>query len=199
MQEEQGVAALIYLLLNTLATPLYEGLRISDLVTVGVWYIWWERRKVKHGETVQDPRRSAQSIAALSLNLSRVKNNRVLPMVRHGWIKPPEGIVKLNVDAALDVASGEGGTGAVIRDHSGFFVAGGRWTLQHVEDVASLRNGLLLAGEVGCNRILVESDCPRGGANHAGWGKFARSGGGNLRGVCVLVSKFYSCFLLSLS
>ena len=53
---------------------------------------------------------------------------------------------------------------AIIRDHSGMFISCGRWTLNHVEDAATaeahaIRNGLLLAGSVGCNRIMVESDC----------------------------------------
>ena len=161
---ENGVPPLIQLLINTNAAPILDGVRLCDLVAVGVWYVWWERRKATHGEPVQDPRRSAQSILALALNYSRIKKNRISPMVRHGWTKPQVDFVKLNVDAAFDSDSGTGGTGAIIRDHTGFFVTGGRWSLQHVEDAATaeghaLRNGLLLAGQVGCNRVIVESDC----------------------------------------
>ena len=84
-------------------------------------------------------------------------------MARHGWTKPPEDIVKLNVDAAFNIISGSGGTGMVIRDHLGSLISCGRRRLQ-VEDAATaeasaLRDGLLLAGEVGCNKLLVESDC----------------------------------------
>ena len=85
-------------------------------------------------------------------------------MVRHGWVKPPVDFVKLNVDAAFDIDSGTGGTGAIIRDHTGFYVSGGRWSLLHVDDATTavahaLRNGLLIAGQMGCNRVIVESDC----------------------------------------
>ena len=78
--------------------------------------------------------------------------------------RPPEEFVKINVDASFDIDSGSGGTGAIIRDHFGGFISGGRWSVQHVDEAATaeahgLRNGLLLAGMVGCNKIMVESDC----------------------------------------
>jgi uncharacterized iron-regulated membrane protein len=36
------------------------------ILTVG-WYIWWERRQIVHGETVQRPSRSAMAIVALRI------------------------------------------------------------------------------------------------------------------------------------
>ena len=64
----------------------------------------------------------------------------------------------------IDINSGTGGTGAIIRDHFGSFISAGRWNLQYVEDAATaeacaLRDGLLLAGKIGCNKLMVESDC----------------------------------------
>ena len=72
--------------------------------------------------------------------------------------------MKLNVDAAFDVDLGSGATGAIIRDAAGMFIACCSTTLPSVEDVSTaealaLKNGLALAIEVGCNRILIESDC----------------------------------------
>jgi ribonuclease HI len=71
--------------------------------------------------------------------------------------------VKLNVDASSDPISGLGGTGAIIRDSHGSFIVGCNRTLPYIdaptEEAMALRDGLLLAGQIGCNKIIVESDC----------------------------------------
>jgi hypothetical protein len=38
--------------LSTTSVPVLEELKISDLVAVGSWYIWWIRRRQTHGEQV---------------------------------------------------------------------------------------------------------------------------------------------------
>jgi hypothetical protein len=75
---------------------------------------------------------------------------------REGWEKPKEGFCKLNVD--------EGATGAVIRDDSGSFIAWNNCGISSITDAAlaearALRDGLLLAGQVGCTKLIVTSDC----------------------------------------
>ena len=60
--------ALITLLLDPADAPMHHDLRRSDLIAVTVWYAWWERRKVTHGELIHDSSRSAQTILALALN-----------------------------------------------------------------------------------------------------------------------------------
>ena len=67
-------------------------------------------------------------------------------------------------DAAFSIDSGSGSTGAVIRDEHGHFLAASCRGLPFVSDpttaeVQALRDGLLLAGQVGCSRIEVNSDC----------------------------------------
>lgn len=44
-------------------------------------------------------------------------------MLRRGCQKPKENCVELNVDAAYDAESGDGGTRAIIQDNHGFFLA----------------------------------------------------------------------------
>ena len=44
----------------------------------------------------------------MTLNYKRSKKTGPGPIVRHGWSKPPEDLVKLNVDAAFDVNTGSG-------------------------------------------------------------------------------------------
>ena len=55
-------------------------------------------------------------------------------------------------------------SGAVIRDLGGVFIVASHSFIPHVLDVASseaaaLRDGLLLAQQIGCNRIEIQSDC----------------------------------------
>jgi ribonuclease HI len=72
--------------------------------------------------------------------------------------------VKLNIDAAFSVKNFSGAAGAVIRDDQGIFMAGCCGTIPQVADAATveamaLRLGPTLAGEVGFNRIEINSDC----------------------------------------
>ena len=60
--------------------------------------------------------------------------------------------------------SGSGSTGAILRDHMGHFLAASCEDIPFVEDAATaearaLRNGLLLANDMGCNKLYVEADC----------------------------------------
>jgi ribonuclease HI len=73
------------------------------------------------------------------------------------------GRFKYNIDASFYVDSCTGSMGAVIRDYEGSFVAASCRTLQHVEstsmaEATSMKDGLELAQNVGCNRIITESD-----------------------------------------
>jgi hypothetical protein len=75
--ESNGGAVLESLLRDKLAVSLMiPEVDRNDLIAVAVWYIWWERRKATHGETVQSPARTAQSISALTLNYSKAKKRK---------------------------------------------------------------------------------------------------------------------------
>jgi hypothetical protein len=54
-------------------------------------------------------------------------------------------------------------TGAIARDSRGKFIAAATWYIPQVNTVDSakttaIRNGLYLAGKIGCNKVLIESD-----------------------------------------
>ena len=40
----------------------------AELILIGCWYIWWQRRQLVHGEDIQNPLRSAMSIASITTN-----------------------------------------------------------------------------------------------------------------------------------
>lgn len=113
--------------------PLLPDVERNDLLSVAVWYMWWERRKATHGEMVQSTPRTAQAISALTLNYVPVRKKKQ-GIVRHGWVKPREDFVKLNVDAGFCADSGSGSTGAIIRDDRGFFVASSCCGIPFVSD-----------------------------------------------------------------
>jgi ribonuclease HI len=162
--ENNGGAVLEALLRDKQANaPLTSELLRNDLIVVAVWYIWWEQRQVTHGETIQSPQRTAQAIITLTLNYSRACKKKI-GIDRHGWVKPREDYVKLNVDARFCDDEGSGSTGAIIRDDTGRFIAASCCRLPFVSDAPTvearaLRDGLILATQVGCNRIEVNSDC----------------------------------------
>jgi hypothetical protein len=135
----------------------------KELVATTCWYIWWQRRQIAHNEPVATPAKTSMVILAINANyLSSCKKN---PEIRRdGWEKPKEWYTKLNVDAAFSVSSETGATGAVIRDDTGGFVAASNCALSSVADASTaealaLRDGLQLVGQVGCSRLMVQSDC----------------------------------------
>ena len=115
-----------------------------------------------HGESTQRPSRSGLSIATLTKNYKLAAKKGVT--IRKGWRKPPEDVVMLNVDASFDEDMGCGSMGAIIKDSSGGMVVASNNFIAHVVDAPmaeayALKEGLMLVQHVGCNRIIVQSDC----------------------------------------
>jgi ribonuclease HI len=138
---------------------------LAELILTGGWNIWWQRRQLTHGETVQNPTRAALSIATLTTNYQRsLKKVGRTGKKEEGWRRPPEGELLLNVDASYTPELGSGGTGAIIRDSTGSFLGARVSYLESMSDaitaeVTALREGLALAQTMGCNRIRIQSDC----------------------------------------
>uniref|UniRef100_A0A0A9BCZ9 RNase H type-1 domain-containing protein n=1 Tax=Arundo donax TaxID=35708 RepID=A0A0A9BCZ9_ARUDO len=133
---------------------------LKELIATTIWYVWWERRQATHGENVQHPQRSVEAIAALVVNYAKARKPNS-GIERTSWSKPHEGYVKLNVDAAFSI---DKGSGAIIRDDQGMFLASSCRGVEYVTDAQTaedlaLRDGLILAGQIGCMKIMVESDC----------------------------------------
>lgn len=135
----------------------------GELIATAVWYVWWERRQFTNGEKVYEPPRSAHAISALAKNFSRA-GGKTLSFLRHGWNPPGAGLYKLNVDACFNTDAGTGSSGALVRDDKGTFMAALCSDIPFAEDAGSaeargLRDGLLLANELGLEQLVVECDC----------------------------------------
>ena len=79
-------------------------------------------------------------------------------LINNGWKRPSEGVLMINIGVAFDE------TGAVIKDSSGGFIVASHSYISHVVDAAmaemsALRDSLLLAQQLGRNRVVFQSDC----------------------------------------
>jgi ribonuclease HI len=102
------------------------------------------------------------AIAALTKNYKLA--TKKASVLRQGWKKPPEGKVVVNVDAAFNENSGCGSVGSIIRDCSGGVLAAAHSFVPHLVDAPmaeayALKEGLMLAQHIGCNRLIIQSDC----------------------------------------
>jgi hypothetical protein len=83
---------------------------------------------------------------------------------RQGWQKPTEEFVKVDIDASFDEGTGSGSAGVIIRDWMWGAIAASHTFLPYLVDAPmaeafALKEGLLLAQHVGCNRLIVQSNC----------------------------------------
>ena len=162
MEDHSGSVILEEILRRNVMLSELNNVGFAELILTGGWYLWWERRQVVHGEAVQSFARSAMSIVVLSQNY--VNATKKEAREKEGWKRPIEDFVKLNIDGSYSEETGTCATGAIIRDHTGGVVAMGQRYLSHVGDAPvaeayALLDGLRLAEQVGCNRIIVNSDC----------------------------------------
>jgi ribonuclease HI len=153
----------ILLRLKHPTSPMLGGLDMKEIIATAAWFIWWRRRELKHKGTAPIPSRLALSIKSMVANSNRAKKNRS-GVIRKGWTKPPKGMVKINTDAAVNLAARTASTGCIIRDSQGQFLAASRTNIEGVIDVTTaeaqaMRDGLRLAERIGCNNIEVETDC----------------------------------------
>ena len=88
------------------------------------------------------------SIAAITTNYALASKD--LTMINNKWKKLAEGFLMINVDGSFVETTGDGSTGAIIRDASGGFIAASYSHISHVLDTTmaedfALRDGFVLA------------------------------------------------------
>ena len=88
-----------------------------------------------------------------NINLERVQK----------WVRPPEGIMKINVDGAFKNETGQGGWGAVIRNEEGEVVKAGAGNISHTMDtfhaeMVAAREGIRLAAKAGMGHVIMKTD-----------------------------------------
>ena len=83
-------------------------------------------------------------------------------VIEVGWEKPPMGWAKLNTDGSAIGSTGRAGGGGVIRDHNGQWLKGFARPIGDsnscMAELWALRDGLLLAKEMGLSNLIIELD-----------------------------------------
>jgi ribonuclease HI len=138
-----------------------EHIGFQEIILAGAWYIWWQRRESVKGEVVVSPPKSVLAIHAITTNY--VGASSAGQITEGKWSKPCHNMYKMNVDACF-MEDGCGATAAVLRNHHGQALAGSSSLVSHVLDAHSaeamaLKNGMMLADQLGCSNITFESDC----------------------------------------
>ena len=141
------------------------GLPWKILFVMGVWHIWLHRNEVTFRSGRVDNasyRRCIKESAeffSLGINCKVQKLKSVIPV---GWTKPPEGWDKLNSNGSVMGSTGKARGEGVIRNHEGVWLKGYVRPIRHIDscraELWALRDGLVLAKEMGLNSLVVELD-----------------------------------------
>ena len=115
---------------------------LKELIVVGAWYIWWQRREYVKRESIAQPRQTAFAIQALKSNYcvaqAKTQPKEII------WSKPKLNSYKLNIDACF-FPNGSGATGAIIRNDKGEAIAGSSY-IPYKTKLRQLRARHLLLG-----------------------------------------------------
>ena len=147
-----------------------EVLQHDDLVrlTVVLWAIWHARRQVIHENIFQSPLSTHNFVERFLFDLVKVMPKSVN---REGggtrvprWIPPPNGMMKVNVDAALSKNMNVAAMAVVARDEKGKFQGGSVIVLDGVSspetaEAMACREGCALASDLGLQKIRIATDC----------------------------------------
>ncbi|KAL9451066.1 hypothetical protein AB3S75_012752 [Citrus x aurantiifolia] len=148
--------------------------RISDneaeLMLVYCWVIWSIRNKFIFEGKLTDSRIAAVRAESALKAFQRVRTSGAGMVAKGGraiqqrWQPPPQNVLKLNADAAVNRLNQQSGLGVVIRDAEGQFLAAGIQQVQLRERVSSAEAeailwGLKVASQIWSSSLIVESDC----------------------------------------
>ncbi|KAL2898361.1 hypothetical protein RDABS01_040143 [Bienertia sinuspersici] len=131
------------------------------------WAIWFCRNRFLFEQKDHDAVRMAARFVELTAEYctysARVGGGRDCHMLSNvDWVTPPEGVVKVNVDAHIK-ATGGGGLSVVIRDHARVVLGAavrrleGQWGAK-VAEAAAVSYGVSLAYRLGFKKVVLESD-----------------------------------------
>ena len=141
------------------------GIPWNILFPIGVWNLWLHRNNYvfRTGKLEQSYFKKSIKDSAEFFSVGRnVKMPKAKIVVEVGWEKPPMGWVKLNTDGSAIGSTGRASGGGVIRNHEGQWLKGYARPLGSsnscMVELWALRDGLLLAKEMGLNNLIIEMD-----------------------------------------
>ena len=139
--------------------------RSTNKFTFAIWNLWKQRNGMVFNNTT------------LNANLHRISKNQALEfyycvgklnchrnkvVCTVSWKKPPLEWCKLNTDRASFGKSGKVGGGGIIRDSEGRWVKSFARSIGFTTSITvefwALRDGLLLANQIGVQNLVIELD-----------------------------------------
>ena len=165
--------------INSFNENLANWLRINSLSTVrhnthipwctvflyAVWSLWKNRNIVMFDNSIPNPRLDKFCLSqAREFHFCVSKSSQVSSKISISirWNLPPVGWHKLNTDGASIGNPGKAGGGGVIRNFHGDWVKGYSRSIGYTTSVLAewwaLRDGLILAIQLGINQLEVELD-----------------------------------------
>jgi hypothetical protein len=136
----------------------------STRVVVTLWALCYARRKIIHEGEYQSPLSTHCFVERFLNDLNILNSERTVTptskAVGPKWIAPPEGWLKINVDAAVS----KNALAAVARSSEGAFLGASVVVVQGISDPEVLealacREGLDLASDLLLKKVRVASDC----------------------------------------
>ena len=138
------------------------------ILVVTLWALWSSRRKAIHEHIYQSPFSVHAFIQSYINELKVVQTGTARPpgapvQRPMGWIAPPAGLTKINVDAAVGRGRRHGAVAAISRDNTGQFLGASVVVYGGISDPATLecmavREALALAEDLNVTDIKVASD-----------------------------------------
>jgi ribonuclease HI len=164
-RSEEGDARLwLFNLVDTLSTD--EQVKVFTTL----WSIWHARRKAIQEQVFQSP---VSTIVFMERYFEDLKQCKPAPDKRasashastaSGWLPPPPGIPKINMDAMVGKGESRGAVAAVARSATRQYLGAsamvfpGKSTPETLEALAC-REGLALARDIHACKVCVASDC----------------------------------------
>jgi ribonuclease HI len=137
-----------------------------SIFTIGMYALWLQRNKHRHGVDQQPMRRVVQWTVDLAHDLwllARPPWQPAVTVTKPKWRMPPEGCFKCNFDGAYYPACCQAATGAMIRDQTGTFRGGrAQWRAVCLDaltmEATAFKEGIILPRDLGVKRIQCETD-----------------------------------------
>ncbi|KAL9684438.1 hypothetical protein QQ045_021876 [Rhodiola kirilowii] len=135
-------------------------------IIVACWYTWYNRNLAVQNNPTVDPRLANYRIHALFSDFISKRPSHIFEANSNTleWSRPPQQVIKINIDGSWCNETRIGGVGLLARDHNGVVAAvrGFHVTWCHnVIDVegTALKEAFRLAQEMKLTNVIFESDC----------------------------------------
>jgi ribonuclease HI len=140
-------------------------------VVVTLWAIWHARRKAIHEAIFQSPLsikgfvdRYIEDLGIVQQQQPKIQRQPTKGITISRWIAPPEGLMKINVDASVSKNLKIASVAAITCSTVGNFLGASALVIKGISDpetleVMACREGLALASDLGLQRFRLASDC----------------------------------------